>query len=153
MKTQKNEKTDSIVFTRPEVAELFCAYPDDVQKRLLNLRKLIFEVAATTEGVGQIDEALRWGQPSYLTVKPKSGSTIRIGQTKADNGQVAMYFHCQTNLVSTFRRLHPTAFQYEGNRAIIFDEKNDIAIDALKQCIALALTYHLNKKRKAFSEK
>ena len=147
MDIQKNGKFESVAFARPEVAEVFYAYPDHVQERLLRLRKLIFEVAATTEGVGQIDEALRWGQPSYLTIKPKSGSTIRIDQTNAGNGQVGMYFHCQTNLVSTFRQLHPAAFKYEGNRAIIFDE-DDVAVDALKQCIALAMTYHLNKKKR-----
>lgn len=139
----------AIAFAKPEVAEVFYAYPDDVQARILGLRALIFEVAAATEGVGQIEEALRWGQPSYLTHKPKSGTTIRIDQTKAGNGQVAMYFHCQTNLVSTFRQLYPTAFKYEGNRAILFD-KGEMAANELKQCIAMALTYHLNKrKRKA----
>lgn len=135
----------TIAFEKPEVAEVFHSYPDDVRERLLFLRNLIFEVGTTTEGVGQIEEALRWGQPSYLTVKPKSGSTIRIDQTSAENAQVAMYFHCQTNLVSTFRQLYPTEFKYEGNRAIVFDE-DAISIDELKVCIKMGLTYHLNKK-------
>ena len=47
------------------------------------------------------------GQPSYLTPETKSGSTIRIDQVKAAAGQYAVYFHCQTDLVETFRELYP----------------------------------------------
>jgi len=57
------------------------------------------------------------GQPSYLTAESKSGSTIRIDQVKAEAGQYAVYFHCQTDLVETFRELYPE-LSYSGNRAI-----------------------------------
>ncbi len=42
-----------------------------------------------------------------------------------------------------------------GNRSIIFNEDDEIPLKELKECIALALTYHLNKKlkKRAKSEK
>ena len=56
---------------------IFDRYPKPVRARLLALRELIFDTAKATKGVGAIEEALKWGQPSYLTLKSKSGSTVR----------------------------------------------------------------------------
>src|SRR4051794_669097 len=89
------------------VDAVFAAYPRPVKAKLLALRRLILDAAKATEGVGAVEEALKWGQPSYLTTASKSGSTIRIDQVKAEAGQYAVYFHCQTNLVETFREIYP----------------------------------------------
>jgi hypothetical protein len=67
-------------FSSDEVEAVFAQYPDQVRERLLALRDLIFDTASHTKGVGEIEETLKWGQPSYLTIKPKSGTTIRIDQ-------------------------------------------------------------------------
>jgi len=136
------------VFDDPNVAAVFDDYPEDVKARLLRLRALILETAARTEGVGVLEETLKWGQPSYLTPGTKSGSTIRIDQLKSADGRYAMFFHCQTTLADTFRELYPGEFRIERNRAIVFDTDDAIPEEALRHCIALALTYHLNKHRK-----
>jgi len=91
----------------PALDAVFSAYPKPVKAKLLALRRLIFDTAKTTGGVGALEEALKWGQPSYLTTESKSGSTIRIDQVKAEAGRYAVYFHCQTDLVETFRELYP----------------------------------------------
>ena len=131
----------------PDVRTVFEGYPEGTRDRLLYLRGLILDTAAETEGVGDVEETLKWGQPSYLTSATKSGSTIRIDRTKSDAGQYAMYFHCQTNLVATFREVYPDAFTYEGNRSILFDPDADIPEAELRHCISMALTYHLRKKQ------
>ncbi|MHC2467437.1 DUF1801 domain-containing protein [Bradyrhizobium embrapense] len=125
---------------------LFDGYPAPVKTKLLALRRLIFETAKTTKGVGALEETLKWGQPSYLTPETGSGSTIRIDQVKPAAGQVAIYFHCQTNLVETFRELYPE-LSYSGNRAILLDVAGKLPEVALRHCVALALTYHLNKRK------
>jgi hypothetical protein len=56
-------------------------------------------------------------------------------------------FHCQTNLVETFRELYPTELSYSGNRAIILNADDAVPEPALRHCVALALTYHLNKRK------
>ncbi|MHC2338057.1 DUF1801 domain-containing protein [Bradyrhizobium sp. USDA 4454] len=123
---------------------LFDAYPAPVKAKLLALRRLIFETAKATKGVGALEETLKWGQPSYLTPETGSGSTIRIDQVKPAADQVAVYFHCQTNLVETFRELYPE-LSYSGNRAILLDVSGKLPEVALRHCVGLALTYHLNK--------
>ena len=119
----------------------------------MGLRQLIFEVAADTEGVGELTETLKWGQPSYLTENTKSGSTIRIGKEKKTEGDYAIYFKCQTSLVSTFKDRYKSQFRYEGNRAIVFRQNDKIPVNELRQCIAMALTYHLRKKARKTQEK
>jgi hypothetical protein len=53
--------------------------------------------------------------------------------------QYAVYFHCQTNLVETFRELYPE-LRFEGNRAILLDAREKPPEAALRHCVALALT-------------
>jgi hypothetical protein len=130
----------------PQVAAVFNNYPENIRKKLMFLRQLIFDTAAATEGVGELEETLKWGEPSYLTPKTKSGSTVRIDWKKSNEGQYAMYFKCTTNLVETFKEKYPTEFKYGGNRSIIFNEDDEISVKELSDCIALALTYHLRKK-------
>jgi hypothetical protein len=133
----------------PAVDAVFSAYPKPVKAKLLALRRLIFDTAKATEGVGALQETLKWGQPSYLTPETKSGSTIRIDRLKSSANQYAVYFHCQTDLVETFRNLYPTELSYGGNRSIILNAEDAIPEPALRHCVALALTYHLNKRKPA----
>ena len=128
-----------------KVPTIFDSYPKPIRAKLLALRKLIMDTAKKTKGVGAIEEALKWGQPSYLTSESKSGSTIRIDQVKSVPNQYAVYFHCQTNLVETFRELYPD-LKYSGNRAILLDASDKLPEAALRHCVGLALTYHLRKK-------
>ena len=133
-------------FADPAIETIFLTYPDAVRKRLLALHRLILDTAATTASVGRIEETLKWGQPSYLTTKPKSGSTIRIDQVPPCG--YALYVHCQTNLVATFRELYPTELAYGGNRSILLDAADDPPEAALRHCVALALTYHLTRRKR-----
>lgn len=113
----------------------------------MSLRQLIFDTALATEGVGALEETLKWGQPSFLTTQSKSGSTIRIDQMKSNEMEYAIYFHCQTNLVAKFRELYPTELRYGGNRSIMFHVRDELSEEALRHCVALAMTYHLRKRQ------
>ncbi len=135
-----------IEITNPDVAAVFQSYPENMRRKLLFLRQLILETAAATEGVGELEETLKWGEPSYLTPQTKSGSTVRIDWKEKNEDQYAMYFKCTTNLVPAFKEKYPTEFKYGGTRSIIFNEDDQIAVEELRDCIALALTYHLRKK-------
>lgn len=130
----------------PAVEKVFEDYPQPVKAKLLALRRLILDTAKATEGVGALEEALKWGQPSYLTTESKSGSTVRIDRVRAEPGQYAVYFHCQTNLVETFRELYPE-LNYSGNRAIMLDAADKLPEAELRHCVGLALTYHLGKRK------
>jgi len=135
-------------FADPAVEAVFAAYPARTKAKLLALRKLILETAALTPGVGALEETLKWGQPSYLTAESRSGSTIRIDRVKpqagADPERYALYVHCQTTLVSTFRQLYRDQLTFGGNRSILLDSGQPLPKALLRHCIALALTYHRN---------
>ena len=64
----------------PKVEAAFNVFSPAVRKKLMQVRKLIFDVASKTEGVDELEETLKWGQPN-LTKKSKSGS-IRIREKK-----------------------------------------------------------------------
>ena len=128
------------------VKKAFDAFSPAVRRKLMQLRTLIYSVASETEGVGELEETLKWGQPSYLTAKSKSGSTIRIGREKKTEADFAIYFKCQTSLVASFRERYENVFRYEGNRAILFNVEDTILVRDLSHCIAMALTYNLNKR-------
>lgn len=140
-------------FEDAAVGQAFQAYPDDVRSKLLALRELVFDTAAGTPGVGRLDETLKWGEPAYVTAQSGSGSTVPVGWKKARPAQYAMYFHCQTNLVETFRTLFPGEFNFEGRRAIVFELSDRVPIDSMALCIAAALTYHLKRRATANARK
>jgi hypothetical protein len=136
-------------FANAAVARAFEAYPAPMRRQLLALRELIFRTAAATDGVGELEETLKWGEPAYLTSQTGSGSTLRIDWKKAKPTEYAMYFNCQTTLVETFKTLFPHEFVYEGRRAIVFKASEPVPADALAFCVAAALTYHRNRKGRA----
>ncbi len=133
-------------FADAAVAEVFAGYPSHVKDRLLALRELIFETAASTAGVGELEETLKWGEPAYVTSASKSGSTIRIDWKESAPDRYCMYFHCRTTLVERFRILFSNVLEFEGNRAIVLPVGDGVPEQALKQCIAAALTYHLRER-------
>lgn len=134
-------------FRSREVEAVFNGYPDELRQKLLHLRQLVFETASETEGVGPLEETLKWGHPSYLTPETRSGTTVRISQIDADTERYGMFVHCQTTLIPTFREMFPDVLNFDGTRAIEFDLEEDPPEDILRQCISLALTYHLDKKK------
>ncbi len=123
----------------PDVAAVFETYPAKMRVRLLEIRRLVLQVAAESEGIGTVSESLKWGEPAYTT---KRGSTIRIDWKRKRPEEYAMYFICTTRLVETFRELYLDTLRFEGNRAIIFRGDEDLPVTELKHCIQLALSYH-----------
>ncbi|NIA46006.1 MULTISPECIES: DUF1801 domain-containing protein [Providencia] len=122
---------------------VFGSYPIQYQKVLLMIRELIFRTAAENKKVGTITETLKWGQPSYQTIETGSGTTIRIG--RFNQSSVALFVHCQTTLIDSFRTLFPE-LNYSKNRAIILDINEALPIKELTICIEMALTYKLRNK-------
>lgn len=133
----------------PAVQEVFASYPPAARKKLLAIRQIILETAATLN-VGPIEETLKWGEPSYLT-KSKAGTTIRIAWKSAAPDYIGVYVNCQTTLVETFRDQFPEDFIFEGNRALVLPHDVPLPADALTSCIGAALTYHRSKRTRRSS--
>lgn len=131
-----------------DVAAVFDAYPDDVRKRLLELRDIIFDTARDTPGIGTLEETLKWGQPAYFTRETKSGSTIRLGGVKGAPNRYALFFHCQTSLGEAFRERYGDVLNIQDDRSIVFDAREPLPEHQVRHCVALALTYHLTKRQR-----
>ena len=117
------------VKTNPKVDAVFANYPDFVRDKMQALRELVLETAEETEGVYQLEE-----------------STLRMDWKEKTPDQYAMYFHCSSRLVDTFRLVFNYKFQYEGKRAIVFKLNQKIPKAELKECIKATLTYHKVKQ-------
>ncbi|WP_170372949.1 DUF1801 domain-containing protein [Ruegeria arenilitoris] len=124
-------------FDDPKVASAYEAFATDTKSGALALRDLVFATAQELQPAVLVTEALRWGQPAYLSPK---GTTIRLGgHTSA---RFALFVHCQTRLIGEFTSAFPDADRIEGNRAILFDGIEQIDPVRHEWLIARALTYH-----------
>lgn len=133
----------SVPNVAPGVSAVFGTYPPEILRRAMQLRQLVLETAAELAEVDDLEETLKWGEPSYVT---RTGSTIRLGWKASQPDEYRLFFHCRTKLVDTFKELYPKVLTFEGNRAIVLHKTADLPIDPLKHCISLALTYHRRKK-------
>lgn len=125
-------------FDDPNVAAAFEALPVDTRKGALSLRALIFDTAQSLPAALPLREELRWGQPAYLAPK---GSTIRLGGHKS--APFALFVHCQSRLMGDFTSAFPGEDRIDGNRAVLFDDPQQIDETRHGWLIARALTYHL----------
>jgi hypothetical protein len=127
------------VKTTPEFKAKLANYPDLVQEKMQFLRELVLETAAELPELKELEETLKWGEPSFIA---KNGSTLRMDWKEKAPNQYAMYFKCTSRLVETFRMVFEHQFKFEGKRAIVFQLEQKIPTKEVKECIKAALTYH-----------
>jgi len=125
--------------TDPTLEAKIANYPDFVRGKLQFLRELVIETAKEIPEIENLEETLKWGEPSFLT---KGGSTLRMDWKKRTPDQYQMYFKCTSRLVETFKIVYGDFFNYEKSRAIIFQLDDKVPVKELKQCIRATLTYH-----------
>ena len=128
----------------PQVKAKFETYPKDIKKKMQYLRKLILDTASEIDQIEQLEETLKWGEPSYIV---KKGSTIRMDWKDKKPDQYALYFNCNTSLVETFKAVYGNLFHYEKNRAIVFPLNETLPEKEIKECIEMALKYHSLKDK------
>ncbi|WP_428243476.1 DUF1801 domain-containing protein [Gynuella sp.] len=122
---------------KAEVQAKFDSYPKHIKPLILKLRTLILSVAENMD-LGGIEEALKWGEPSYQV---KSGSPVRMDWKEKYPNQYFLFFHCQTKLVDTFRELYSDVLEFEGNRAIVLHVDQKLPEQAVQHCIEMAMKY------------
>ncbi|KJE34400.1 hypothetical protein UF64_15085 [Thalassospira sp. HJ] len=132
-------------FASAEVAAKFNACPAAARRALMSIRDWVFELAGEIDGVGQVTESLKWGEPAW---RPKSGSgiTIRADWKPKAPDQVMIFFDCKTDLIDRTRSLLSADLATEGNRAIILPLDRPLPEPAIKTALSWALTYHLDRK-------
>ena len=113
-------------------------------QKLDTLTNLVRKTGERIPELGGLTETKKWGQTSFLPKKARVGTTVRIDQH--DDQHIALYVHCQTSLVETYKTLFPE-LTYSGNRAVLFDVSKPLPKNEIKVCVEAALLYHLNKRK------
>lgn len=121
-----------------ELRSAFNAVPDEVSRRWHELRALLLETAAKTDGIGAVSESLKWGEPSFAV---RSGTPVRLGWKPSSRDIVRLLVHCQTDLIARWRERYGETFTFEGTRAITLPLDQKLPREELTHCIAMALTY------------
>lgn len=121
------------------VKNRFDEYPEHVRLRLEELRALILKLSSN---LGEVEESLKWGEPSYSV---KTGSPIRIDWKLKSPNNYYVFFNCQTKLIDTFRELHNDVLKFQGNRAIVLNIDEPLPESVLSHCLELALRYQQRK--------
>ena len=136
-------------FSDASVEAAYLSLPHAHQVAALQLREWIHEVASELDATGGLEEALKWGQPGYLPIKPRVGSTVRVW--RHDDQHVGLYFNCQSMLVENFRALFADDLLYSKNRAVLFDVSQPLPEALAKQCMHMALYYHRDNRSRTAS--
>lgn len=132
-----------MVKTDPAFETKMASYPDAVRVKMQSIRALVIKTANEIPELENLQETLKWGEPSFVT---KHGSTLRMDWKKKTPDQYQVYFKCTSRLVETFKLKFGALFEYENKRAIIFQLDQEIPEAELKQCIRATLNYHKVKK-------
>ncbi len=126
--------SEQTTLKRP-ILQAFEAFPPAEAQVLRDIRALIFSEAERL-GAGQVEEILKWGQPSY---RVKEGTPVRLGLL---DGAPAIFVHCQTSIIEEARTVFGPDEAFSGNRALRVTE----GLDAARHVIGAALTYHRRQR-------
>ncbi len=134
-------------FDNPEIKAVYHRFPKPMQRKMFELRDIIFEVAKNNPKIGKITESLKWGEPTYETIKTKSGSPLKIIYKTAMDANFSLAVMSSTNLIETFKEIYPKTFYFNGTREVIINSNKKIPRNEIYKCIELALTYNLKNKK------
>ncbi|MDO6583461.1 DUF1801 domain-containing protein [Photobacterium sp. 2_MG-2023] len=115
----------------------FDSYPAHIKPVMLNLRSVVLGVAKAHD-LGNVEEALKWGEPSYQV---KGGSPVRMNWSSKDPAHYFLYFNCNTRLVDTFREVYGHSLSLQGNRAIVLNVADPLPAAIVSHCVELAFNY------------
>ena len=96
------------------VKRKFDSYPKGVSLQLNKLRDLIVSTAEEN-GIDELTETLKWGEPSYTS---NLGSAIRFDWKPKNPDQYCLYFNCKTSLIETFREVYGDTLSYDGYKKL-----------------------------------
>ncbi len=123
-----------------DITQVITHWPDTAQKTFHHLRQIIFDTAASNPQVAPLSEALKWGEPSFLT---KTGTTLRIDWKARSPDEIGLFVICRTDLLDQIRAMYPNAFRFEGTRALYLRLDAPIPEQAVAYLATRTQTYKL----------
>ena len=126
-------------FKNSAVEEKFNGYPDEIKSSILLLRELIFGASKADTSNIELEECLKWNEPSYCC---KTGSTIRLDWKSKDSENLHIYFNCKSKLIETFREIYGNELTFSGNRVVLVPINEKAPERVLTHCFSMAFNYH-----------
>lgn len=130
-----------------EVQTVFDACTAPVRQGLVTLRGLVFAQADRMPQIGPVTEALRWGEPAFLTLQTGAACSLRIGPVR--RGGFGLFVHCKSGLIPAFQAGLGSGLRFDGTRAVLFETAAAINAAQISLLIEGALGFHLAKKRRS----
>lgn len=138
----KSKQKLKIKFPSEEVSSYYFNLTAVMFDLFMEIRTWIYELSVADEKIGEIEECLKWGEPSFLTPKTKSGSTIRMA--KVNEFEFALYFNCNTTIAKEIAMEFPE-LNCDGRRALYLSVSKKLPKSKLIVCLKKALLYHKRK--------
>lgn len=124
---------------------LIAKWPDPARAALWTCRRL-FQQISKDSGVGPLDEALKWGHPSWRPLKPRTGSTLRLQWQPDQPDHMALYVDCKTDLAAQMSTLYPALPANDLRRRMAF-RLDALPEQALSHLAQMTFSYHLSKRQ------
>lgn len=121
----------------------------DPARRAMWACRTMFHIVAQQADIGRLDETLKWQQPSWRPVKPRTGSTLRMSWSAQNPDQLALFVDCKTTLGARMRDLYPDLPDNDGRRRIAFDLRAPFPEQAVSHLAQMTFTYHLSRSAKS----
>ncbi len=128
----------------PDLLNTFALWPDVAQTQAFVIRTLCWRVAEAAD-TGPLTESLKWGQPAWRPVKPRTGSTLRLSWNAATPDGLDLFVDCKTDLAARITTRFPDAFQSDKRRRLTLRTDSPPPEDALWHLARATFTYHQPK--------
>lgn len=128
----------------PDLLATFAHWPNAAQNTALSVRTLCWRVAEAA-GIGPLSESLKWGQPAWRPIKPRTGSTLRISWRADAPDRLDLFVDCKTDLAARFTAQFPDAFDSDARRRLTIATVAPVPEDALRHLAHQTFTYHRRK--------
>ena len=133
--------------TDPAFIEKLNGHDEAVSAKLQQFRELVHDIAAALPKGPTLVETLKWGELSFLTEKPRTGTTIRISENK--RGGLSMYVSCNSQVIDIYRERFAGELECVGNREVILPSDLSANNNKIARHIAVALNYQNEQKARA----
>jgi len=104
------------------------------------LRRELLRAAKSLPSCGELHESMKWGQLSFSTHNPRTGTPVRLSSVDEEADTCVLSVHCQTRLIADFREMYPE-LRFDKNRSLLVD-LNALSTPPVAHFLASALSYH-----------
>lgn len=120
-------------------------WPRPAQEAALACRAL-FHGVAEARAIGPLEESLKWGQPAWRPVRPRTGSTLRLGWSEGQPDRLSLFVDCKTDLALRLKVTHPDLPFNDERRHIAVSLDTPLPEEAVIRLAEMTFCYHLRQQ-------